>query len=80
MTLIKRNIKIRNSQLNGISNSWEFICAQIFVGFKFYCRQVPSTASNVSASTSTDTTVLEITFGHWPFSDQFQQLADQNQF
>ena len=24
--------------------------------------------------------VLEITVGHWPFSDQFQHLADQNQF
>ena len=25
-------------------------------------------------------TVLEITVGHWPFSDQFQHLADQNPF
>ena len=25
-------------------------------------------------------TVLEITVGHWPFSDQFQYLADQNTF
>ena len=24
--------------------------------------------------------VLEITVGHWPFSDQFQHLADQNPF
>ena len=24
--------------------------------------------------------VLEITVGHWPFSDQFQHLADQNLF
>ena len=24
--------------------------------------------------------VLEITGGHWPFSDQFQHLADQNPF
>ena len=23
-------------------------------------------------------TVLEIAAGHWPFSDQFQHLADQN--
>ena len=23
---------------------------------------------------------LEITVGHWPFSDQFQHLADQNLF
>jgi len=23
---------------------------------------------------------LEITIGHWPFSDQFQHLADQNPF
>ena len=26
------------------------------------------------------TSVLEITVGHWPFSDQFQHLADQNPF
>ena len=25
-------------------------------------------------------TVLEITVGHWPFSDQFQHFADQNPF
>jgi len=25
-------------------------------------------------------TVLEITVGHWPFSDQFQYLTDQNSF
>ena len=25
-------------------------------------------------------TVLEITVGHWPLSDQFQHLADQNPF
>ena len=25
-------------------------------------------------------TMLEITVGHWPFSDQFQHLADQNLF
>ena len=25
-------------------------------------------------------TVLEITVGHWPFSDQFQHLANQNPF
>jgi len=25
-------------------------------------------------------TVLEITVGHWPFSNQFQHLADQNPF
>ena len=24
------------------------------------------------------TSVLEITVGHWPFSDQFQHLANQN--
>ena len=24
--------------------------------------------------------MLEITVGHWPFSDQFQHLADQNPF
>jgi len=24
--------------------------------------------------------VVEITVGHWPFSDQFQNLADQNPF
>jgi len=24
--------------------------------------------------------VLEITVGHWPFSNQFQHLADQNPF
>ena len=24
--------------------------------------------------------VLEITVGHWPFSDQFQHLADQNPY
>ena len=24
--------------------------------------------------------VLETTVGHWPFSDQFQHLADQNSF
>ena len=24
--------------------------------------------------------MLEITIGHWPFSDQFQHLADQNPF
>ena len=24
--------------------------------------------------------VLEIAAGHWPFSDQFQHLADQNLF
>ena len=24
--------------------------------------------------------VLEITVGHWPFSDQFQHLAEQNPF
>ena len=24
--------------------------------------------------------VLEITVGHWPFSDQFEHLADQNLF
>ena len=24
--------------------------------------------------------VLEITVSHWPFSDQFQHLADQNPF
>jgi len=24
--------------------------------------------------------VLEITVGHWPFCDQFQNLADQNPF
>ena len=24
--------------------------------------------------------VLEIAAGHWPFSDQFQHLADQNSF
>ena len=27
-----------------------------------------------------DNTVLEITVGHQPFSDQFQHLADQNPF
>ena len=25
-------------------------------------------------------TMLEITVGHWPFSDQFQHLTDQNPF
>jgi len=25
-------------------------------------------------------TVLEITVGHWPFSNQFQHLAEQNLF
>ena len=25
-------------------------------------------------------TVLEITVGHWPFSDQFEHLANQNLF
>ena len=25
-------------------------------------------------------TVLEITAGHWPFSNQFQHLANQNPF
>ena len=24
--------------------------------------------------------VLEVTVGHWPFSDQFQPLANQNRF
>ena len=28
----------------------------------------------------TSTAVLEITVSHWPFSDQFQHLADQNLF
>ena len=46
------------------------------MGFKFYCRQVPSTAVNVSASTSTDTAVLEITVGHWPFSDPLPEIGD----
>jgi len=27
-----------------------------------------------------DNPVLEITVGHWPFSNQFQRLADQNPF
>ena len=26
------------------------------------------------------TSVLEITIGHWQFSDQYQHLADQNPF
>jgi len=26
------------------------------------------------------TSVLEITVGHWPFSNQFKHLADQNPF
>jgi len=31
-------------------------------------------------SSYTYSTVLEITVGHWPFSEQFQHLADQNPF
>jgi len=31
-------------------------------------------------TSKTDTAVLEITVGHWPFSNKFQHLANQNPF
>jgi len=38
------------------------------------------TSNSCDVSGLLDMSVLEITVGHWSFSNQFQHLADQNPF
>ena len=46
--------------------------------FKLLFSQIDEIASG--SSYKTGSAILETTAGHWPFSNQFQHLADQNPF
>ena len=62
-----------------------FNLADHMIGFKngWISDHISKTVYEVSSSAIIiidSSAVLEITVGHWPFSDQFQHLADQNPF
>ena len=51
----------------------DVVCFHIlYTSLYMYC--------NVNKLVVLYSTMLEITVSHWPFSDQFQHLADQNPF